>query len=970
MRRALNISCLLAAGLLLLPTCATAQSGTIAGSVQDETGGVLPGVTVEASSPALIEKVRSVVTDAQGVYKIVDLRPGVYAVTFTLPGFSAVKREGIELVTGVTSSVNAELRPGNLSETITVTGQSPLIDVQNSSQHRTVTTTMLEQLPAGRQMVNMALLIPGTVVNAKDPQNMQDVGTNSGDTPMSVAIHGSNPSDMPLLYDGMRVNSVATTGGGTAASGYGSNAGSIQEIAIDTSGASAEYEVSGMRANLIPKQGGNTISVYFLANFANSSLESSNLDAAQQAQGLLDPYVMNKTWDLNPAVGGPLKRDKLWFFASYRYNGTVDSPPGAYRDVDPADWVYTPNYSHHETTTYWRRSAAIRLTLQTSPNSKLAVYADDVPRCNCQSGLSATTAFEASTYGWVPALKGQHLYQASWNWTASNRLLFEFGQTWRYDRSNSDVQPSVPVDRVQATEQTTGVVFRGLSGTRLLKADTYNNKAIMTFVTGSHSIKAGFQSLWGELGLYNRSATDYSVTLSNGSPVSATFVATPYNSIVRVRRIVGLFAQEQWTRKRLTTNLGLRFDYVNSYIPVQNQPAGRFAPARSFPELGDLPNWKDLNPRFGVTYDLFGNGRTAVRWNLSRYMEGVASLIATPVNPSSAGTNTSTTRSWTDANKDFIPQESELGPNNNANFGTSTLVATTYAPGTATGWGHRGYNWETMTSVQHELRPGLAVEAAYFRRWAGNFRATDNTLVTPANFDPFYLIAPVDPRLPGGGGYRIDGLYNITPTLFGQNLNTIRLASNFGKQTQIYDGLDFTLQARMARGMMVQGGVNEGRTKTNTCFAVDSPQALRFCDVKPPFQPNVKFLAIYPLPIWGLQASAVYQSLPGPEIGATWAAPAASVQGLGRPLAGGARTVSIPLIAPASMYGERLHQVDLRFTKRVRAGRARVEPQIDLYNLLNSNAVLILNNTFGPSWQNPTGIESGRLVKFGVQISY
>ena len=961
---------------LLLPGVAAAQTGTVGGTVQDSTGGVLPGVTVEAASPALIEKVRSVVTDAQGVYRIVDLRPGTYSVTFTLPGFSTVKREGVELSAGVTVNVTAELKPGAVEETITVTGQTPLVDVQNAAQHRTITQEMFDTLPAGRQMSNMAVLIPGVFVTgagnaANTFQSFQDVGTNLGDRNMFMSIHGSNGSEMPLVYDGMRINGLATTGGGGASGAYIPNSGTIQEIAIDTSGASAEYEVSGVRANLIPKQGGNRYSAYFLANYAGDEMQANNLDDHLRSLGVKDPYKTIKTWDINPAVGGPLRRDKIWFYYSYRYVGTTDAPPGAYKDSDPNDWVYTPDTSTPSTNTQWTSHNALRITTQTSKNSKLAVYGDYANRCWCQYSLSATRTFEASQYFRTPR---NSVFQGTWNWTATNRLLFELGQTWKADGNKFDFQPGA-FDRAAATEQTSGVAFRATSSSFWGRGDQYNNKAVMSFVTGSQSLKVGVQTEWGHVDINNFSNTDYTVTLSGGKPLSITFRATPYSSVTKAKLIMGLFAQEQYTRKNLTVNLGLRMDSAHVQIPARVSGATRFVGVRSYPLIDDVPNWKDIEPRFGVTYDLFGNGKTALKWNLSRYIEGVGAAIANPVNPSSAATNTATTRSWTD-NGDFIPQESELGPNNNNNFGSSNLLTTSYAPDTATGWGHRLYNWETMTGIQHELRPGVSVEAAYFRRWYGNFRVTDNTLVAPNNYDPFSILVPVDSRLPTDvSGQVITGFYNITPTLFGQNINTVTLAEKFGEQTQVYDGVDLTMQVRLSSGLMVQGGLNRGRTKDSACFVVDSPQDLRFCDTERPFQSNIKFVGIYRTPFWGLLTSATYQSLPGTEILATWAAPAANVQGLGRVLSGGARTVAgVQLIEPGTMYGERVHQVDLRLSKRLAIGSARLEPQFDLYNLFNVNPVLKQNNTFpgtaASPWGQPLAIMSGRLIKVGLQVNF
>ena len=289
------------------------------------------------------------------------------------------------------------------------------------------------------------------------------------------------------------------------------------------------------------------------------------------------------------------------------------------------------------------------------------------------------------------------------------------------------------------------------------------------------------------------------------------------------------------------------------------------------------------------------------------------------MNPPLAATNAQTTRAWSD-NGDFVPQENELGASSNTNFGTPN-VGIRYADGTVTGWGTRAVDWETSASVQHELRSGLSIDAGYYHRARGNFRVTDNLLTTPTDFDSFCVTAPVDPRLPGGGGNSLCGLYNITPTKFGINDNALTLSKKFGKQTEVFDGVDIGANMRMPSGIVFQGGTSTGRTKTSACYVIDSPQALMFCDVTPPFQTQIKASGLYPLPWWGLKTSAAYQSLPGPQITASWAAPASAITGLGRSLAGGQTSVTVPLIKPGTMFGSRLHQFDVRMSKDVQVGR-------------------------------------------------
>jgi hypothetical protein len=336
---------------------------------------------------------------------------------------------------------------------------------------------------------------------------------------------------------------------------------------------------------------------------------------------------------------------------------------------------------------------------------------------------------------------------------------------------------------------------------------------------------------------------------------------------------------------------------------------------------------------------------------------------------------TNATRTWNDVNHDFIPQTNELGPLSNSNFG-NTVPTTTYAPDVLT---TRQYNWETTVFIQHELFPRVSLSAGYYRRSYGNLTVTQNTAVTSASFSPYCVTAPVDPRLPGGGGNQICGYSDVNPAFFGKVTSVIQEASNFGTQQDVYDGFDLNMNARLPRTVTVAGGVSMGRERTNNCYAL-TDLSLAFtgartqdrCDVRPPFQPNVKFLAIYQLPWFGLETNATVQSLPGPQILASYTASNASIApSLGRNLSSGANgTATIDLIAPATLYGDRLNQVDFRVSKKLQVGRVRLRGSVDLYNLFNGSPVITQNNTYGSAWLRPTQVNQGRIVKLGMQLDF
>ena len=249
---------------------------------------------------------------------------------------------------------------------------------------------------------------------------------------------------------------------------------------------------------------------------------------------------------------------------------------------------------------------------------------------------------------------------------------------------------------------------------------------------------------------------------------------------------------------------------------------------------------------------------------------------------------------------------------------------------------------------------------------------TDNLSVAPGDFDPFCVTAPVDSRLPSGGGYQICGLYDVVQTKAGQVVSRVVQAASFGKRTQIYDGFDLTTSARFANGAVINGGMNTGRTATNTCFVVDSPQALLNCDITPPFQPNVKIFGIYPLPLWGVQMSGVLQIIPGPEITANYVASnAEAFPTLHRNLASGATgTVNVPLIKPGTLYADNSKQLDIRFTKRFRLDRTRIEANVDIFNIVNGSGVQVHNVNFGTGWLGPRNLQLPRYVMLSTQVNF
>ena len=986
-------------GVLLL--CARdlyAQGQTaIAGTVRDATGAVLPGVTVEASSPALIERTRTAITDSQGQYRIIDLRPGVYSVTFTLQGFNTFRRDGIELTNTFTAQVNADLKVGSLQETITVTGQSPIVDTQNTIKKTTTSREVMDVLPTDRNFVSFAALTPAVLVTGV----RQNVGGSIPETGMNLVVHGSRATDSLVMVEGMPI----INGSGTGGLQYGNylNNAIAQEITFQTDSHNAEFERATVYSNFIPKEGSNVYRGSFSARYAGEGWQSDNLSSDLKARGLTTGNRINRIWDLNPALGGPLVKDRLWIYGSYRHWGTYNSVAQSFRDLDFSELFYKPS-TEQNLFPVWHQSAVSRLTTQVNQKNKVNVYADwqytFFGNCFVPTYLTAISA--CPEYKNIP----QYILQASWSSPLTNKILLEAGGTITPQDFHGYRRQGVSTTQFAMTDALAPVGMPTAWGSSAAygynRSDQSNYRASASYVTGTHNVKLGMTLMhsWR----YTTQEMNNSVTLQlrNLQPFQITEFATPIQFHETLKYNMGIYGQDQWTIRRLTMNYGVRLDFLNAQVDAQDIAAGPFTPAHHFDAVKNVPNWKDVDPRVGVSYDLFGNGKTAIKASVGRYVVGDSYTIARAVNPVQSSVN-STTRTWAapagvvysgtynpfddcdllnPAANTKRPGAVQCGAINNPAFGRLTARTTNYDPDIVQGWHKRPNNWEGQVSIQREIVPRVSVYGGYTRRWFGNLFATRNLAVSNADYTPYCVNLPTDPRLPGSGTQQC-GYFDVNRNIAPNNL--IFNSSKVGGIDDIYDGFDFDVNARLARNTLVSGGLSWGRERVNTCNLKDDlslssasgrgsdPRADAFCDTHPNWNPQIKGQLSYRLP-WEVNVSATFQSLSGPEIQANCpvnstvnGAPLCTAT-LPRPFTGAAPTVGI--VSAGLIYGDRIYQTDIRFSRTIRTGKTTVRPTVSIYNLTNSNAIQTYSNTYGTSWQTPLSIMQSRFVDIGVQMDF
>jgi hypothetical protein len=876
--------------------------------------------------------------------------------------------------------------------------------VQSAAHIQSLDRDALDNIPTGRTIQGIGQIVVG--INLSLP----DVGGSRAAMQTYMSVHGQSSANNTVMVDGMTVNGLEANG---QVQSYFNDAMN-QEMTYQTSAIGADVSGGGVRLNMIPKEGGNRFSGSSGFALRPGKLQGNNLTPRLQTAGLAVGNSTEYISDFTGAEGGPIVKDTIWFFATGRDYRTSNRIPNTYFHNGKQGDDY--NYI---------RDALVRLTWQMSPRSKFSVYYDRISKYRAHDMQSL---YEPETAANVWTSPNYSTGSVKWTSPLTNRLMLEAGYAFNVELRNVDYEPGVDQPRgtdawyAGASRTQTGVSL-GVRTTAASSATKewprrYSYNAAAAYVTGSHDIKFGVNGTGGTFYHAARANGDLTEQFSDANLTVAQSVIirnTPVQSGERLSLDMGIYAMDTWKVKRLTVNAGLREEWLRSGVEAFSAPAGRFVPARSAAAKTNLPNWRDLAPRFQAVYDLFGNAKTAVKFSINRYNASQTTSIAASFNP--LGSKTSAAIPWMDLNGDKVAQGQRtwnadgtytdcvyLTPGCEidlsqlpANFGLLTDA------GTYGGY-PRNWNLETGLELQHELLPRLSVTGTWYHGNYHNLTSTVNRAVTPADYTPVQIFNPLD-------GTPLT-IYNISAAANARASDNLTALDPSRKD--IYNSYSAEFRARPGRALFF-GGVSFERELLVNCTVgqQQNPNLLRFCDQthlpkgqQIPYAANVRLNASYPLPWWGVTLSGTLQSNDGgaqsvtyavvrggatitryPDGSAAYLAAGVPVPACPSPCTPGAAlptltlssfgtetTSQLPLLPPGARRYERLNQLDLKVSKTFRIGGVSVSPSLEAFNINNSDKVITVASTSyaisGGAYLRPNSIVQGRIIGLSVQTRW
>jgi hypothetical protein len=850
-----------------------------------------------------------------------------------------------------------------------------VVDTTSTARAQVLSRELLDTLPTGKTAQLAAALVPGVFMGNPDVAGANAVQQNN------TTAHGYAGSQTTVLLDGVQLQGMCGDG---STQSY-SNVQNYEEITVETSGAGADVAAGGVRQQLISRRGGNTFSGSASAVYADGAWQPSALTPELVARGLQQGNKIENLATYETGMGGRIVRDRLWWFAAAR-NQTFNSLV--------ADTFYpdgSQGYTHEYT-----RNFSLRLTSQVSPRNQLTGFYDRVFKYLSHDGLQAGRDPLTAVHESIPS-PNYAQWQVKWTSPVSSRLLLDLGFNSYQAHRNRRFQPGVkkpygsPEWFASASRMDTsrGTLTTAPADGETLQAPTrLFSVGAVSYVTGSHNFKFGVQHSQGQRKLATEPFNAGLVQVyQNGVPVSATISNTPVRYSNSVNADVGIYGQDTWTWKRLSINYGLRWEYFEAQIDEESSTAGRWVGDRTFP--GEvLPTWSGFVPRSGVVYDLFGDGKTALKFGANKYNRQLVDDLTNRYNPIRPQTSSVT---WRDLDGDdvadgfvgcvYLSPGCELNlAQLPANFGLVTPGCSTIAtPGSIPcGTGQvdpeiqRGYSIQYSAGVQHELLPRISVNAYWFYSKFYDLARTDNIQQSFNDYTPVGIVSPLDGS--------VITMHNVSTAARSRLLNLEHTAATDRRSNKAFET---GVHARLPGGVTLFGGLATEQTLQRTCDATDDPNRLLYCNnTDVPWLTQIKLSGVIPLPFniqtgigfqtykRFLNASTQWQITPTTRYAADCLGPCTPGAFVNPTMA--VATMNVPLVAPGTELSDRINLLDINIGRWMRIANVRVQPEIAIFNALNSLAVYGVRsaNYLTTSYMQPSTILQPRITRIGMQVKW
>jgi len=927
-------------------TVVSAQGvGAISGTVSDASGAVLPGATVTlTSAQGTIGGNREVLTDERGAFQFLRLIPGTYSVKATLQGFRTFTQNGITVNSDQTSRADARLEIGAMEEGIVVSGEAPLLDTSSALKQTVLTQEVLESLPNRMDVWSITRVIPSIVVSKVD------VGGSESFLQSGVTVRGTD-NEGGYYIDGMDVSSL--DGEGDGATMY-LDPYAFAESNFLAGNNPAESSRGGLVFNMVTKTGTNQVHGGTMFSGANRGMGFDNFSDSLRGALLagLSPAVrairpdikpgadINYIWDAGFWLAGPIVQDKLWFSTTYHYQKLLQFFLGSYNP----DGTQTPDDHYLYTTNN-------KVAWQVNQKSQLSYYFTLQRKVNGHRlGGSFADSRASNNNNKYPTV-----HQVKWTSSQSSRLLFDAATSIFQVDDRFSRQPDVQDGDIAR--------FDSVTNTATLALGTYSNNPMfrgvfigsVSYFTTTHDIKAGYSMNYAKRTGNVYSTSGMRAVYRNGVPDIVNTYNTPVSSVTQDRE-QGLYVQDRWRPiRKLTLNMGLRFESNYGWMPETCQVQTQFIAARCFDAIDGAPDWKTVNPRFSIVYDLLGDGSTALKFAANRYVVPVGVQVVGRINPVRS---TSDIRQWLpqsrcgeattlgcDRNGDLTPQINELGPSSGYNLGTTARYAD-------------GYDWpnanEYTVELQRQLPGNLVLAGGYTRREKRNQLGERNMAVPTSSYRQLTVVER-------NSGQTVT-VYNQDPSLRGR-LDTVW--NNDPEMDSTYTGGDITLNKRLSNRWMLTGGVSMGKNIGYVGTAdLNNPNSKEFSrGVQGNDMPfSFSMSGLYELP-YAISLSGSYQHQRGfPELTTV------SVGNNTTTLTQGTQVVTV---APrGDTRYPKLNQLDFSLRKAIRFGTRVFQPRLDIYNATNNATIRTWTTQLGPTYHRPSAIQRGTLIKAGIHIDF